>query len=97
MKGSLRVNFNRESKFDLFEFFCHEWNEYVTLKSIPSSPQTKTSPTLTKKGQKGQAQQQQQRIKSLPNPQPTVNDWGITDRLMVLLEVCDSLKIGAYY
>lgn len=87
MKGSLKVHFNREIKFDIFEFSCNEWNEYVTLKSIPSSPQIKLSPTMLKKGQKGQAQQQQQRVKSLPNPQPTVNGWGVTDKLILLLEV----------
>ena len=89
MTGSLRVHFNREIKFDVFEFSCHEWNEYVTLKSIPSSPQIKMSPTMLKKGQKGQAQQ---RVKTSPNPQPTVNDWGVTDRLILLLEVSAPLQ-----
>ena len=85
MHGSLKAHFNREGKFDLLEFSCHEWNEHVQLKSIPQSPEQKASPTMTKKGQKGQPSQQ--KLKALSRPRPSVGEWGVVEPLVNFFEV----------
>jgi hypothetical protein len=86
MTGSLKVHFNREAKFDVFDFSVLDWREYVSLRSITPAPEQTPSPTMTKKGPKAQAQQQKSSTSSVPKSQ--VGNWGIAEGLMSMLEVC---------
>lgn len=95
MTGTLQLEFARDGRFEEFSFAVQEWEEYVSLRSIPQSPDQKSSPTLTKKGQKGQAQQQQRQNNI---PASAVNEWGFPNELLELFEVrvSDSLFAMLY-
>jgi len=86
MTGSLKVHFNREARFDVFDFSVLDWREYVSLRSLTAIPEQTPSPTMTKKGQKAQAQQTKGSSHSVPKSQ--VGNWGIAEGLMSMLEVC---------
>jgi hypothetical protein len=92
MTGSLKVQFNRESKIDVFEILITDWNEYVPLKLIPQSPEQKPSPNLTKNAKKTAAAQQRLN-KYPPSPKSCVGDWGASSAIMMLFEVCPHFSI----
>lgn len=88
MFGTLRAQFDPNSKIDVLDFVTAYHTEYVSRASIknPSSPYS--SPDERSPGQHKNAKQKAQRAQmQIQVPESRVNVYGVTDAVMTFLEV----------
>ena len=95
--GSLRAQFDSNSKIDLLDIETRKHTEYVPRNKLqlpPESPDQKPSPSITKNSKARSSQQRgklqvpfDQTPQVVAPPQSIINDWGTTVDVSQFLEV----------
>ena len=101
--GTLRAQFDQNSKIELLEFVTSDHKEFLqrsqikSLLSPLSSPDQKSSPKQTKTMGKQKAQQRPPPPPPVQLPESQINNNGVTDEVSKFLEVCSALSGTATY
>lgn len=88
MSGTLRAQFDQNSKIDVLDFGTMTHMEYVSRACIKHLSSPHSSPEGKSPGQHKNAKQKAQRVQpQVKVPESQVNPWGVTDAVMRFLEV----------